>query len=329
MSPTPRPSDPDSSRHPASEISEERAISALRRAARLQAEASERLDEHSRALIARRPQNDGERGFGRAEVEAVAAEAGISAEYVRQALLEQDTLGEHAEDLSPRMETLGNVVLRAPRRSIEVRRRIAAEPAAVLEAMQRIFPAHPYHLTLIDSIGEGPLEGGVLVFEIPRISMMNTSRATSFSYAATSVDLLQLHVSVAPVPAGDRTHCELVVRGDLRTGIRRNVWAGLGISGVTSAFGALVGAAVGAALSGGLLPALVAGAALGGAGGGAGGAAGYGVTYRYYLKKMNRELETLLRVVDANARTGGAFRAPAPGARKDDTDDLDMVISSM
>ena len=62
-----------------------------------------------------------------------------------------------------------------------------------------------------------------------------------------------------------------------------------------------------------ILPAIAVSAALGIVGGG-GAAASYGALYKYYLKKLTGEMETLLRTVDTNARTGGAF--PPPEAPK-------------
>jgi len=293
-------------------IPEERALAALRRAAQLQAEAAERMDGHSRALAAHRgAEADVEGGYQRADIEAAAEEAGISPEYVRRALQEQDTLGEHAAALAPWVDRAGTRMLRTRERSVEVAREVEAEPQAVLDAMQRVLPAAPYTMTLVDSLGGSPLEGGVLVFQLPRVAMGSTSH-TPFAAAMTAIDLLQLHVTLHPAPRPDRTATRVTLRGDLRTGIRRNVWAGLGVSGAAGAMGVLFGA-VAVIASGGVVPLVAAGAALGALGLGGAGAAGYGAVYRYYHGKGMRELEMLLRVVDANARTGGAFRAPASG----------------
>jgi hypothetical protein len=291
-------------------IPDERARQALRRAAELQAEAAARLQETAHGqLMAANAQPEESDGFRRRDVEAAAVEAGISPEYIRQALVEQDALGEHAAELTPWVEKMGRRMLKTTARSLEVSRVIDADPAHVLEAMQRIFPAHPYLLTLEDSIGGPPLEGGVLVFLIPRITMANPSY-TSFSYAATAADILQLHATLRAVPGPGGVRCELTVRSDLRTGRRRNVWAGLALSGVGGAAGAGISAAVAFAANA-VLPvigmAAVAGLALlGGAS-----STGYGAVYRHYLRKTEQELERLLKLVDVSARTGGAFRAPA------------------
>lgn len=315
---------PEPSRTPASElIPDERVHAALRRAAQLQMEAVERMEQQARSRIETEP-GAGTGGFLREHVEAAAAEAGISPEYLRQALLEQDALGEHAADLAPWVDRMGTRMLGTRQRSLELSRTIDAEPAAVLEAMQRIFPAHPYGMTLVDSVGGLPLEGGVLVFQIPRISMITPMASSSFSYHATCVDLLQLHVSLRAVNLGQKTGCEVTFRGDLRTSTRRNVWAGLGFSGGGGVVGAIVSGAVVAA-AGAVLPLALAGVAVGAASLGAATAKGYGAAYRYYLRKMIGELETLLKVIDTSARTGGAFRPPLPPVPPTATDAFKMI----
>lgn len=315
---------PTPSRSPGQElISEERVHAALRRAAQLQVEAVERLEQQAREKI---ESGSGAEpgGFLREHVEAAAAEAGISPEFLRQALLEQDALGEHAADLAPWVDRMGNRMLGTKQRSLELSRTIDAEPAAVLEAMQRIFPAHPYGMTLVDSAGGLPLEGGVLVFQIPRYSMVSMAITSTFSYNATCVDLLQLHVSLRAVHVGQRIGCEVTFRGDLRTSTRRNVWAGLGISGGGGVLGAIMSGAVVLA-TGAVLPLAVAGVAAGVATFGGATAIGYGAIYRYYLKKMIGELETLLKVVDTSARTGGAFRPPQPPAPVSPADAFNLL----
>jgi hypothetical protein len=295
-------------------LSDAQAHAVLRRAAELQIEAIERLERQSFARTVDEQAGDtAADGFRREDVEAAALEAGISPEFIRQALIEQDALGEPTAELAPWLDRLGSRLLRTRQRSLELSRTIDAPPGAVLEAMQRVFPAHPYGMVLIDSVGE-PLVGGVLVFEIPKVSMMTYSY-TSFAYTASVVELFRLHVMLRPVGAGELGATELLLRGDLRGGVKRNVGAGLALSGVGGMVGAMAAAGI-AATAGAILPLLAAGTALGFTGGGGASAFGFGAMYRYYLKKMTGELETLLRVVDTNARTAGAFRPPvAPPGR--------------
>ena len=212
-------------------IPEERVHAALHRAAQLQAEATERLERQARERMQPHAENaDQAHGYLRDEVEAAAVEAGISSEYIRLALLEQEALGDDATRLSPWIDRMGSRMLGTRERSIELSRPIDAAPAAVLAAMQRIFPSHPYRMTLVDSVGGLPLEGGVLVFRIPQMSALTTD-ASTFTYTAWAVDLLQLHVSLHPLERGDGSATVLVLHGDLRTSTRRNVWTGLAFSG--------------------------------------------------------------------------------------------------
>src|SRR5690606_30631518 len=213
-------------------------------------------------------------GYRREDIEAAAEEAGIAVEHIRQALLEQEALGDSADPLAPWMDRTGSRLLGTRQRSFELVRTIRAEPAAVLATLKRVLAAAPYEMTLIDSIGESPLEGAVLVFQLPRYSSLSSTHL-EFAYNASAIDLEQVQVSLQPLPAAEGQHCIVKLRGDLRTGTRKNVWAGLVTSGI-SAGGASV-LAVAAALSAGLAVPLVgaAGAAAVLAGGGAG-AKGYG-----------------------------------------------------
>ena len=142
-------------RDPASHdiVPDDRVHAALRRAAQLQAEAAERLEQRTRALAGTTAAEAGSGGVTRAHLEAAAAEAGISPEYLRQALVEQDALGEHAAELAPWVERAANGMLRSRQRTIELSRTIRAAPADVLETMKRVLPAHPYLLTLVDLVG--------------------------------------------------------------------------------------------------------------------------------------------------------------------------------
>ena len=101
--------------------------------------------------------------------------------------------------------------------------------------------------------------------------------------------------------------------------VRRNGIAALLGGGLMGAGGGVVGGALGVGLLA-LGPLAVLPAAAAAAGAGALGAFGYGRLYRYYLKKFVKDLESLLRTVDVNARTGGAFSPPTlPAARAKDS----------
>jgi hypothetical protein len=304
---TPEPSTPGGM----DRVPVERAHAALRRAAQLQADAIERLEQSARARIAAGSTAEGDPGgLERAEIEAAAAGAGISPEYLHQALMEQDAFGEDGTELAPWVEGMADRMLRTKQRTLEITRTVHAEPQAVLESMQRVLPAPPYDMTLVDAIGGSPLEGGVLVFDLPRFSMLNGT-GTSLSYVAYAVDLLQVQLCLRSVPVGTGTGCEITLRADLRSSVRHNVFAGTVVGGVGAGLGALFGGFL-TLVSGGIAPVIAAGALAGAGGLGAVGGMGYGVLYRFYLRKLVRDLETLLRVVGTNARTGGTFRMPQP-----------------
>lgn len=291
---------------------EEQAAAIWRRAARLQMEAAQRLEERSRSLVVRAPGEDQTRTGGslrQSDVEAAAQEAGISAEYVQLAQAELQAQAGSGDVLEGWEDRAATRFLRTGERSIELSRLVAAPAAAVIAAMQRVFPAHPYYLALRDVVGGDPTDGGVLVFSMPAYNM-STSYSSQLALHAAAVDLKQVLVRVLP-GAGEGT-CELVLTGDMHFGVRRNWRVGATLSGVVGTFGGGVGAAVAVkafAVAGGLvlLPAVGAFAAVAGLG-----ALGYGAAYRYYLRKLTDDLEELLQRVSVDARLGGAFAPPAP-----------------
>ncbi|HET6764559.1 MAG TPA: hypothetical protein VFH27_12835 [Longimicrobiaceae bacterium] len=285
----------------------DRAHAALRRAAQLQADAIERLEQSARLQVARedatQPPAD---GLARADIEAAAAGAGISPEFVRQALLEQQVLPDRGAEVTPFVGRVADRVLKTPQRTLEVRRTIPAPAEAVLGSMQAILPALPYQLTLLDCIGAAPLEGGVMVFGTPSLGF--GGQYSGFSYVTYCMALEQIHASIRATGDGERATCELTLRADLHGSLRKNVWWAGSLAGLGAATGAALVVTAGIA-SAGLVPLIAAGAVAAAGAGGASGL-GYGALYRYYLRKMERELESLLRVVDMQARTG--FRAPQP-----------------
>jgi len=290
-------------------ISPEEADAVWQRAARLQAEAARLMEDRSRQLAAGAVADEGasaDGGFRVGDVRAAAVEAGIAPEFVALALAESSSPDADGP-ASPRGDALAGRLLGTDLRSLEVVRAIAGSPAQVYEAMKRVLPAAPFLLTLSDSVGD-PMGGGVMVFDVPGITATGVS---GFAYNAYAVDVKHLRFVLRRAPVG--TGCELSVGADLRRSVRRNgvvalVSGGLGVGG-----GAALGGAAGlgflalGALA--VLPAAAGAAALG-----AVGAFGYGRLYRWYVKKLVADLEKLLRAVDVNARTDGAFAAPVvPG----------------
>lgn len=290
-------------------IDEARAALVWRRAAELQAEATQRMEERARRLAFRGDSADASTpGFHRSDVEAAAVEAGIAPEFVRLALSEMESGGGTAGGLAGWKDQAATRLLGTDRRSVELMRTVSAPPNVVFEAMQRVFPAHPYLLSLRDTIGDDPLDGGIMVFQVP--SIYTSSGYTPFTYYMSVADVKQIRIAIRPLGGEGKVSSEIVASADLRGGVRLNWWIGASATGVLGRGGAALGAGVGATalgLGGALvaLPALVGGALIGGAT-----ALGYGAAYRWGVRKAVNELDGLLRAVDVNARTRGAFAPP-------------------
>ncbi len=296
-------------------ISEERARAIWHRAAQLQAETVQRIEDRSRSLAVRNGADPAAEGFRRSEVEAAAVEAGISAEFVQLAFVETGETGTSSARLDGWQDRAATRLLGTRERHIELTRTIAASAPEVLAAMQRIFPTHPFFLTLTDSVGE-PLRGGTLLFKLPDFAM-GTGVTTPFAQNAATVGLKQIRVRLRPLAEGGAGPCEVILGADLHQGVRQNWWWGTALSGTAGGLGAAVGLTAGAkalALAGALvaLPAVAAGVAIGGAG-----ALGFGALYRYYFRKLVEDFRQLLQILDVNARTGGAFSPPPPPRRDD------------
>jgi hypothetical protein len=279
-------------------LSPERAAEIWRRAAHLQDGSSAHLDGHRGGIPRASGSPDGLR---MTEVRAAAADAGISPGYVDLALLELD--GPDSRGLATaRGERMATRVLGTERRSVEVSRAIAAPREAVLEAMKRILPAHPYSFALCGVAGED-----VFVFDL-------SSSTNPITSAAVNLYTKQLRFVLR---AGERGGCELSVMADLRRGTRQNLFVAAGFGGITGTVGALTGTLVGVGASlgaAGVLPALAGAALLGAAG-----ALGGGALFRYFVRSLTEGLEQLLRRIDADARTRGSFPLPAaPPTRSDE-----------
>ncbi|WP_420130628.1 hypothetical protein [Longimicrobium sp.] len=292
---------------PNESLSPERAAAVLKRAAQLQAEAAQRLDERSSALSVGSESSDaGPHDFTLEEVRAAALEAGIPAEFFSLAVAESGTTDEPS--LSPAGDRAATRYFGVSRRTVEVARTVERPVAQVYAAMQRVLPAHPWYLALRDTTGD-PLAGGILVFDVPGYGMENT---TSFAYHVATVDIKQLQVMLRPVPGREGQACEIIASIGLVRSVRRNLKTSGWVTGALGTLGGFAGTGIGlgVGLAGGLLalPAVAGVAVLGGAT-----AAGYRALYRYSLHRLGEELERLLQGVDAHARTDGAFSAPRPG----------------
>jgi hypothetical protein len=289
-------------------LSPQHAEAVWRRAAQLQAQAAQRLEERSRALARGASADPQPHAFTHDEVRAAALEAGIAPEYVALALAQ---LGEDAEPaLPPRRDRAATRLLGTTQRTLVVSRTVQRPVAQVYEAMQRVLPGHPWYLSLRESSGD-PLAGGTLVFDVPGYV---EAHQTALAMHAMAVDLKQLQVMLRPLPAGEA--CEVVVSAGLQRSVRRNFYAAGWFTGIMGGMGAGGGVAVAAAagVAGAVLalPAAAGAAVLAGVT-----AAGYRAGYRHSLRKLGEVLESMLQAVDVHARTGGGFtpapRPPAPG----------------
>ncbi len=292
-------------------LSPDRAAAVWRRAAQLQAEAAQRLDERSRALAVRGAPADADpHDYTLDEVRTAALEAGIAPEFVALAVTEMRHGNEEA--LSPAGDRAATRYLGVAQRSVEITRIIERPAAQVYAAMQRVLPGHPWYLALHDSTGD-PLAGGILTFDLPSYTAASTS---SLAYHVAVVDVKQMQLMLRPAPGRNGEACEVVASVGLTRSVRRNLKASGWMTGLmgTLGGGAGVGIGVGAGLAGGLLalPAVAGLAVLGGAT-----AAGYRAMYRYSLRRLGEELARMLQGVDAHARTGGGF-VPAPRPPQDD-----------
>lgn len=301
-------------------LSEAQAARLWRRAAELQAEAARRLEDRSKQLAPRGDTGarDDDDGYELSHVVSAAIEAGISPEFVEFAVAELRNERRLAVRDRDAVDRLADVMLGNPPRSAEVSRVIPASPDRVFMAMQRVFPSEPYGLVLKDTHGPDPLTGGVLVFDVPAWTGLESSERLAYQ-ARGWADIRQLYVTLTPLET-DPPSCEVTIRTPLRHSRRVNFWGSAVVSGFTGLGGAAAGLALGLAAAGtaGLAPilagALAAASAVtvGGAVGG-GTALGYRSLYRFGLRKGVRALEGLLVALDVGIRTGWSFGPQVTG----------------
>ncbi|MBL0938515.1 MAG: serine/threonine protein kinase, partial [Gemmatimonadaceae bacterium] len=242
-------------------LSSVEAMAVWRRAAELQAEAATRLEarirrDETRAL---RPAGSGDAAteapavsvssdeYRLRDVEAAAVEAGISQRYVALALDELRAApagAALAPTLSPWSDRIATRLLGTSQRTLSVSRVFQAPPRDVLQALGRTVQSAPWLLTLRDTLGGHPLDGGVLLFELPEMLGANYK----WTWTRYGVYVPEVRVSLASV-AGDSRACEVTMTVDLRKGLLANL----------AGYGAVIG---GAGAGGGLIAAVMAKKAL-------------------------------------------------------------------
>ncbi|MCC6244803.1 MAG: serine/threonine protein kinase [Gemmatimonadaceae bacterium] len=291
---------------PGGVLSEVDALAIWQRAAQLQAEAAHRLERTAKLQTA--PITDSaslDSGSYRVrDIEAAAVEAGISRQYVALALAERQAQPTSARPLivSDRTDRQFTTMLGTSDRAISVSRVINASPKDTLAAIGVVFSGEPYKLEFKEALNGHPLDGGVLHFVAKRLSTSSGNplammdRSNKLLHRLEQIELFDLHVTLQARGTGSTPQCEVVITGDLRKGLRRNLiadWSMIGggaaISGV---FAGSVAAGMGAAALS-LLPGVIAGM---------GAAAAVMVWYRSLfrgaLENAKTELGDLLGAVD-------------------------------
>jgi hypothetical protein len=320
-------------------LSSESAMAVWRRAAELQAEAAARLETRMRSNETRAlaPASDTGASSGDTptdsyrlrDVEAAAVEAGISQRYVALALDEMRSKSPSElvkAEVSPFAERLSTRVLGTTQRTVSVSRVFRAAPRMVLQSLGRSLQASPWLLSLKETLGGHPLDGGVLVFSIPEMVGGNYK----WMMTRYGVYVPEIRVTLAAVP-GDSRACEVTMTIDLRKGIKPNLWAYSIISGSSAGGGAAIGALVGKtalAMAGvALAGPMIAGAVVLGLGV----LAGAGPVYRWEIRKTVKEMEDALAAIDASMRAFDIFgenppplpprfpRRPCPVPRESET----------
>jgi hypothetical protein len=208
-------------------------------------------------------------------------------------------------------------------RSVSVTVEVPAPPGRALRALGAAVQQAPFDLRLRDTVGAHPLDGGVLVFDLPGPVVGAGGAAAStvnFYWMGThqQLEARQVQVTLRAVPGGapgasGRT--ALTMTADLRPGVRRNVRAAQWIAGVLGSGGGLFTGAVlakGAAIA---ASAAVLGPAVGvGAAVAAVSLLGYRRLYPGVLRKAEGEMRQALEAVAAALRAEGVFGA-LPGPR--------------
>lgn len=315
-------------------LSRDDANTVWRRAAELQAEAAARLEArmriategHQRMITSAHPSpQSGEDappnpdspgqpvpsdGYSLRDVRAAAAEAGISQQYVVLALAELSASPgalRREGSSSPRIERLARRILGTTQPTLSVSRVFRHPPGAILPALGRALQAKPFSLSLRETLGGHPLDGGILVFEIPKPGFADANY--KWTWARQGAFSPEARVTLAAVP-GDPRACEVSMQIDLRRGLGPNLAGYVAGVGGTGMIGALIGLVIGKAglsLAGAALlgPALV-GAAVAGLGA----MALLRRVYRWGLGRGSGELDAALAAVNASMQAVDIFGDP-------------------
>ncbi len=294
------------------------AMAVWRRAAELQAEAAARLEarlrttDDTRQLVSSSA-DDSPRvptdAYRVRDIEAAAAEAGISQRYVALALAELNAAPNAAamvHSVPAWKERLSTRLFGTAQRTLSVSRVFRHPPRVVLQALGRTLQAAPFSLSLRDTFGGHPLDGGVLVFDLPAATIDPGYRWSWTRYGAY---IKEVRMTIGTI-AGDPKQCEVTITVDLRDGLSANLAASMGISGGGGAVGGVVGAII-AKKAFAMIGAALFGPAVGGAMlMGLGILSCCGPVYRWELAKATAELDAALAAVDTAIRSTDIFGDP-------------------
>ncbi len=312
---------------PGGVLDEDVALAVWQRAAQLQAEAAHRM-ERSAAL---RSANSGAHArvgagtgagasgstpdeldpgqFRVRDVEAAAVEAGISRQYVALALAELRARGASAAPVrvfSEKEDRRYTLLMGTADRAISVSSVIKASPKAVLQALGSVFTAPPNSFVLQDTVNGHPLDGGIMRFSVPRFAeayvnpFKALARENRLRYRLEQIELFDLNVTLHARGSATAPSCEVVITGDLRAGIRRNVLWDYILMGVSAMVG-LVGVS---SLTGGIMAASAFSAVplIAGAGAAVTAAVAEAIWYRWLfrnaLASLEQELQDLGRQIE-------------------------------
>jgi len=313
---------------PGGVLSEDHARAVWQRAAQLQAEAAHRMERTAALPPARETGNDRDPTSGQfrvRDVEAAAIEAGISRQYVALALAEVKTRVASGGGLSVSSEAQDRrltLFMGTADRALSVSRTIPGAPKDVLAALGQVFTTPPRGLELVDTLNGHPLDGGVMHFRMPRFTQAYTSitaatdKTKALNYRLEQIELFDLHVTLQPRGTAAAPSCEVIITGDLRPGLQRN----LRLDYILTVLGGMFGAAVAMlgsakfAGSGVLSPIPLSLGALGGTAGAAACFVWYRWLFRNALSKANDELSGLLKSVEQQLTAQRLFSGQRPSS---------------
>jgi eukaryotic-like serine/threonine-protein kinase len=329
---------------PGGVLSESQARLVWQRAAQLQAEAAHRMERNAMLQAppaAARPETAADGGtadpdgFRVRDVEAAAVEAGISQQYVAIALAELRSRGDSGDvimQVSEREDRRMTLLMGTADRAVSVSRVIPAAPKATLQALGAVFTSTPFEFTLQDTINGHPLDGGIMRFKVPRLRdayanpLLAFSKERALRSRLEQIELFDVNVTLHARGTVEKPACEVVVTGDLRSGLRRHVKRDLiFMAGTSTAAFAGASTAIAAAIG---VPILTAAPLLGAAGASVLTGATEGIWYRWLFRRAigaaMGELQNLLCEVERHLTrqalfSGDSWRPPLPTATETDT----------